>query len=240
MDRRLEREWLKYLLMYNKRIYSSELSQSVYSFSPTPPPSLNIPSIQVGEHLYMQANMRLPSDWSAEEKKKRVDAVSDPLPPLPSIPFSLQVTRDMLLENSIGSRIGVPGVTKGISGGELKRLAFATEILADPPVLFADEPTTGLDSHMAMIVTKVWDGEGGRGGNGLQRMESLSGDQGKTIVCTIHQPASEIFELFDRVINGYHSFYRNPSLDSLPCWWSCCFLRYSSWSSRILLQVWIR
>ncbi|GMT25014.1 hypothetical protein PFISCL1PPCAC_16311 [Pristionchus fissidentatus] len=140
-------------------------------------------TLTVGEHLYMQANMRLPNDWTAREKKERVDAV----------------TRDMLLENSVGSRIGVPGVSKGISGGELKRLAFATEILADPPVLFADEPTTGLDSHMAMIVTK--------------RMESLSGDQGKTIVCTIHQPASEIFELFDRILflaGGRTAFFGTP------------------------------
>ncbi|GMR48288.1 hypothetical protein PMAYCL1PPCAC_18483, partial [Pristionchus mayeri] len=140
-------------------------------------------TLTVGEHLYMQANMRLPNDWTAREKKERVDAV----------------TRDMLLENSTGSRIGVPGVTKGISGGELKRLAFATEILADPPVLFADEPTTGLDSHMAMIVTK--------------RMECLSGDQGKTIVCTIHQPASEIFELFDRILflaGGRVAFFGTP------------------------------
>lgn len=61
----------------------------------------------------------------------------------------------MLLENSLKSRIGIPGIVKGISGGELKRLAFATAILSDPPVLFCDEPTTGLDSHMAMLVVKV-------------------------------------------------------------------------------------
>jgi ABC-type transporter Mla maintaining outer membrane lipid asymmetry ATPase subunit MlaF len=58
------------------------------------------------------------------------------------------------------TRIGISGVKKGISGlfyvyypslskilgGESKRLLFASELLNDPPVLFCDEPTTGLDS----------------------------------------------------------------------------------------------
>lgn len=45
--------------------------------------------------------------------------------------------------------IGVPGVTKGLSGGERKRLSFAAQVLTDPPVLFCDEPTTGLDAYSA-------------------------------------------------------------------------------------------
>ncbi len=51
-------------------------------------------------------------------------------------------------------------------------------------MLFCDEPTSGLDSFMAMSVVEC--------------MQKLA-QQGKTIICTIHQPSSEIFEKFDRL-----------------------------------------
>ena len=51
--------------------------------------------------------------------------------------------------------IGVQGRIKGISGGEQKRLAFASEVLTNPPLLFCDEPTSGLDSYMAQNVVEV-------------------------------------------------------------------------------------
>jgi ABC-type multidrug transport system ATPase subunit len=81
--------------------------------------------------------------------------------------------------------IGLPQVgIKGISGGEMRRLAFASEIITNPSILFADEPTSGLDSFMAMSV--------------VDTMRTLA-KKGKTIVCTIHQPSSEIFEMFDKL-----------------------------------------
>jgi ABC-type multidrug transport system ATPase subunit len=73
---------------------------------------------------------------------------------------------------------------KGISGGEKRRLAFGAEILTDPMILFCDEPTSGLDSFMAMSV--------------VDSMKSLA-MKGKCIICTIHQPSSEIFERFDKL-----------------------------------------
>ena len=71
---------------------------------------------------------------------------------------------------------------KGISGGEKRRLAFASEILTNPPLLFCDEPTSGLDSFMAQSL--------------VESMKLLS-SSGKTVICTIHQPSSQVFELFD-------------------------------------------
>ena len=43
---------------------------------------------------------------------------------------------------------------KGISGGERRRLAFASEIITNPYILFCDEPTSGLDSFMAISVVE--------------------------------------------------------------------------------------
>ena len=81
------------------------------------------------------------------------------------------------------SRIGVPGKTRGISGGERKRLAFASEVLTNPPLLFCDEPTSGLDSFHAENV--------------VRNLKALAA-KGKTVVCTIHQPSSQVYALFDR------------------------------------------
>ena len=59
------------------------------------------------------------------------------------------------------------------------------QVLTDPPVLFCDEPTTGLDSFSAETLVKI-----------MKKMAA----EGKTIVCTIHQPSSEIYNLFGSLI----------------------------------------
>ncbi len=45
--------------------------------------------------------------------------------------------------------------TKGISGGEMRRVTLATELINYPSILFCDEPTSGLDSYMAETVIKT-------------------------------------------------------------------------------------
>ena len=74
---------------------------------------------------------------------------------------------------------------KGISTGEKKRTAVGTELLTDPDVCFLDEPTTGLDSHTALELIRV--------------VKKIA-EKGKTVLCVIHQPSSEIYELFDDVV----------------------------------------
>ena len=85
--------------------------------------------------------------------------------------------------------IGTPGLSKTISGGEMKRLSIASEILVDPPIIFADEPTSGLDSYLASAV--------------CQTLKDLARN-GTTVLCTIHQPSSEIFDIFGNFsVNPY-------------------------------------
>ncbi|XP_065840254.1 protein white-like [Oscarella lobularis] len=130
---------------------------------------LFVGTLTVYEHLRFQAALRMGSEYSMDLKMRRVN----------------QVIGDMGLNKCKKTVIGIPGKIKGISGGEKKRLAFASEILTNPPLLFADEPTSGLDSFMAESVVRV-----------LQKMA----ESGRTIICTIHQPSSEVFSLFDRLI----------------------------------------
>lgn len=90
-----------------------------------------------------------------------------------------------------------------LSGGEKKRVSLAVQMLTDPPFLFCDEPTTGLDSFSAGTVVAVL------------RSFTL---RGKAVLCTIHSPASGIFELFDRVIlmvPGGRVAYQGSVEDSL-------------------------
>lgn len=73
----------------------------------------------------------------------------------------------------------------GLSHGERKRLSFATEMLPDPHIVIADEPTTGLDAFMARSVCRT-----------LRNMA----DTGRIVICSIHQPSSQSFMTFTHVL----------------------------------------
>jgi len=82
------------------------------------------------------------------------------------------------------SLVGLPGLT-GLSTEQRKRLTIAVELVANPSVIFMDEPTSGLDARAAAIV---------------MRTVRNTVDTGRTVVCTIHQPSTEIFEAFDEML----------------------------------------
>eukprot|EP00933_Yihiella_yeosuensis_P022412 TRINITY_DN17657_c0_g1_i1.p1 TRINITY_DN17657_c0_g1~~TRINITY_DN17657_c0_g1_i1.p1 ORF type:complete len:609 (-),score=89.87 TRINITY_DN17657_c0_g1_i1:121-1947(-) len=74
---------------------------------------------------------------------------------------------------------------KGISGGQKKRTSIGAELITNPAITFLDEPTSGLDTAAAYRVIAI--------------LKELT-NAGQSVMCTIHQPSSEIFQLFDQAI----------------------------------------
>ena len=99
------------------------------------------------------------------------------------------------LDTLWGSLVGEPGVS-GLSTEQRKRLTIAVELVANPSIIFMDEPTSGLDARAAAIV--------------MRAVKSIGLD-GRTVVCTIHQPSVPIFKAFDDLIllkrGGHTVFY---------------------------------
>ncbi|CAE6479478.1 unnamed protein product [Rhizoctonia solani] len=77
-------------------------------------------------------------------------------------------------------------VGEGLNVEQRKRLTIGVELAAKPKLLlFLDEPTSGLDSQSAWAIVDF--------------LRSLA-DKGQAILCTIHQPSSELFQAFDRLL----------------------------------------
>ncbi|XP_053975443.1 protein scarlet-like isoform X1 [Hylaeus volcanicus] len=72
-----------------------------------------------------------------------------------------------------------------LSGGEKKRVALAVQLLTEPSILFCDEPTTSLDSYGAMTVVRT-----------LREVAA----RGRIVVCSLHQPASGLLDIFHEVL----------------------------------------
>eukprot|EP01083_Nonionella_stella_P024207 66914_1 len=96
--------------------------------------------------------------------------------------------------NEMIAQLGLNGVAnikigtvfqKGISGGQKRRVSIGVEIISKPKIIFLDEPTSGLDSAAAYKVMVF-----------LKKFAK----QGHSVVCTIHQPSSQVFHMIDRVL----------------------------------------
>ncbi|KAE9446509.1 hypothetical protein C3L33_21582, partial [Rhododendron williamsianum] len=142
---------------------------------------IHSPQITVEESVIYSAWLRLHPEIDSETKFEFVREVLEII--------ELDEIRDCL--------VGMPGVS-GLSTEQRKRLTIAVEIVANPSIIFMDEPTTGLDARAAAIV---------------MRAVKNVGDTGRTIVCTIHQPSIEQFEAFDELVllkSGGHIIYCGP------------------------------
>ncbi|MEJ7646893.1 MAG: ATP-binding cassette domain-containing protein [Chryseolinea sp.] len=116
--------------------------------------------------------------------------------------LATKVLEDLGLSETKDLKVGSP-LQKTISGGQRKRLNIGLELLREPAVLFCDEPTSGLSSR---------DSE-----NIIDLLKELS-LKGKLVFAVIHQPSSDIFKMFDKLLildyGGYQIYYGNP-VDSI-------------------------
>ncbi|KAL6229031.1 hypothetical protein BDW75DRAFT_246098 [Aspergillus navahoensis] len=88
------------------------------------------------------------------------------------------------IEDIADAVIGIPGA--GLNLERRKRVSIGVELAAKPDILlFLDEPTSGLDGNSALSI--------------VQLMRKLS-NAGQTILCTIHQPSSQMIEQFDSLL----------------------------------------
>ncbi|KAK6248174.1 hypothetical protein QUC31_019739 [Theobroma cacao] len=129
---------------------------------------IHSPQITVKESLIFSAWLRLPACSDSKIKTEFVKEVIETI--------ELDEVKDAL--------VGIPGHS-GLSTEQRKRLTIAVELVANPSIIFMDEPTSSLDARAAAIV--------------MRAVKNVA-DTGRTIVCTIHQPSIDIFEAFDELI----------------------------------------
>lgn len=110
-----------------------------------------------------------------------------------------KVLIDFDLDEIKNLKVGNP-LKKVISGGQRKRVNIALELLREPTILFVDEPTSGLSSVDSEAVMNL-----------LKEQTH----KGKLVIINIHQPGSEIYKMFDKIMiidkGGYQIFYGNPT-----------------------------
>ncbi|XP_058203379.1 pleiotropic drug resistance protein 2-like isoform X3 [Rhododendron vialii] len=142
---------------------------------------IHSPYVTVHESLLHSAWLRLSSDVNTKTRKMFVEEVMELV--------ELNPIRNYL--------VGLPGVD-GLLTEQRKRLTIAVELVANPSIIFMDEPTSSLDARAAAIV---------------MRTVRNTVDTGRTVVCTIHQPSIDIFEAFDELLlmgRGGQVIYAGP------------------------------
>lgn len=155
-----------------------------------------LPTMTVEECIRYSALLRLPHTTPVQEIRDTV----------------VKAIAELGLSQVAGSIIGGKSGLRGISGGELRRVAIAMELVTNPSILILDEPTTGLDSYAALQVMKT-----------LKDLASA----GRIVILSFHQPSPAMFNLLDhvfllaegrKVFSGPPSMVENLFINSqLPC-----------------------
>ncbi len=128
------------MVLYNGQDYYHNLAAFSTQLGYVPQDDIIHRDLSVERALYYAAKLRLPSDFTEEQIKERVDEVLDDV--------EMKFRRKLLVSK--------------LSGGQRKRVSIALELLANPSVFFLDEPTSGLDPgldrKMMLLLRKLADG----------------------------------------------------------------------------------
>ncbi|KAM9476927.1 ATP-binding cassette sub-family G member 8 [Clarias gariepinus] len=112
------------------------------------------------------------------------------------------VIAELRLRQCANTRVG-NNYVRGVSGGERRRVSIAVQLLWNPGILILDEPTSGLDSFTAhnLVIT-------------LSRLARGN----RLVLLSVHQPRSDIFQLFDLVVllSSGSAVYCGPAKDMVP------------------------
>ncbi|OEH74537.1 hypothetical protein cyc_03056 [Cyclospora cayetanensis] len=130
---------------------------------------LLLQQLTVEQTLLLEAKLRLGKVLNKHQRKQRVE----------------KVIQMMNLEKCRHTIVGSP-FSRGLSGGERRRLSVACELLLPKPLLQLDEPTSGLDAPAAAHL--------------LRLLQQVARENGTAVICTIHQPSPQLFLSFDRVM----------------------------------------
>ncbi|KAF9208073.1 hypothetical protein BGZ59_010806 [Podila verticillata] len=147
-----------------------------------PQEDVMLSDLSVREILMHSARMRQPVHMSHNEKRLKV----------------LEVIQFLGLGHIMDNPIG-DVETRGISGGERKRVNIGMELVASPSILFLDEPTSGLDSSTSLEVCKL--------------LKQIAQEQYLTVAAVVHSPSPHAFNQFDDLLllgSGGRVVYSGP------------------------------
>ncbi|XP_070153216.1 ATP-binding cassette sub-family G member 1-like isoform X2 [Polyergus mexicanus] len=139
------------------------------------------PGLTIIEAMFFAADLKLGRKKSQSEKRIAINEILAIL--------GLSETRNTLMER--------------LSGGERKRLIIALELLNNPPVIFLDEPTTGLDELSSFHCI-----------DSLQKLARF----GRNVICSIHTPSASVFNKFHNIyiMTAGQCAYRGTPDNMLP------------------------
>lgn len=152
-------------IKYNGNPFSASIKHSI-GF--VPQDDLFYAHLTVLETLTYAAMLRLPRTLTKPEKLEQVEMVINEL--------GLSKCRNICIGGLL---------SRGVSGGERKRVSIGHEMIMNPGLLMLDEPTSGLDSTTAERIVRTL---------------RLLARGGRTVVTTIHQPSTRLYMMFDKVL----------------------------------------